>query len=75
MLFVLLFDFSPLSMYLFFNWGDREAHFQAFSPFKASSDWKDSKIWKAVKTPQLPMNDGNTKNLKAVEVEVVFLQI
>ena len=61
-------------MYLF-QLGRSGAHFKAFCPFKASSDWKDSKIWKAVKTPQLPMNDGNTQNCKAVEVEVVFLQI
>lgn len=41
MLFVLLFDFSPLCLCIFFNsgrlgrWG---AHFKAFCPFKASSD-------------------------------------
>lgn len=66
--------FPPLSMYLV-QLGRSGAHFKAFCPFKASNDWKDSRIWKAVKTPQLPMNDGNTKNLKAVEVEVAFLQI
>lgn len=61
-------------MYLF-QLGRVGAHFKAFCPFKASGDWTDSKVWKAVKTPQLPMSDGNTKDLQAVEAEVVFLQI
>lgn len=66
--------FPPLSMYLF-QLGRSGAHFEAFCPFKASDDWKDSKIWKAVKTPQLPRSDSHTKGLKAAEAEVVFLQI
>lgn len=54
-------------MYLF-QLGRSGAHFEAFCPFKASDDWKDSKVWKAVKTPRLPRNDGDTKSRKAAEV-------
>lgn len=50
--FVLLFDFSSPSPYLS-QLRTREAYFKTFCPFKASSDWKDSWIWKAIITPQM----------------------